>query len=90
MLQHAVTFAAGLASEGLIPVCAIYSSFLQRAYDQVIHDVALQKLPGRHCGDVPNAPPQIGRSCLADTQESPLLAFICCLSVCGLIMDECS
>lgn len=46
VLQHAVTFAAGLASEGLIPVCAIYSSFLQRAYDQVIHDVALQNLPG--------------------------------------------
>lgn len=39
--QHAVTFAAGLALEGLIPVCAIYSTFLQRAYDQIIHDVAL-------------------------------------------------
>jgi 1-deoxy-D-xylulose-5-phosphate synthase len=43
--QHAVTFAAGLACEGLKPVVAIYSTFLQRAYDQVIHDVALQKLP---------------------------------------------
>lgn len=43
--QHAVTLAAGLASEGLRPVVAIYSSFLQRAYDQLIHDVALQKLP---------------------------------------------
>jgi 1-deoxy-D-xylulose-5-phosphate synthase len=43
--QHAVTFAAGLACEGLRPVVAIYSTFLQRAYDQVIHDVALQKLP---------------------------------------------
>ncbi|MGM0442355.1 MAG: 1-deoxy-D-xylulose-5-phosphate synthase [Elusimicrobiota bacterium] len=43
--QHEVTFAAGLAREGLKPVCAIYSSFLQRAYDQVIHDVALQELP---------------------------------------------
>ncbi|BDU53546.1 1-deoxy-D-xylulose-5-phosphate synthase [Limnohabitans sp. INBF002] len=43
--QHAVTFAAGLACEGVKPVLAIYSTFLQRAYDQVIHDVALQKLP---------------------------------------------
>ncbi len=43
--QHAVTFAAGLAVEGLKPVVAIYSTFLQRAYDQLIHDVALQKLP---------------------------------------------
>jgi 1-deoxy-D-xylulose-5-phosphate synthase len=43
--QHAVTFAAGLACEGMKPVVAIYSTFLQRAYDQLIHDVALQKLP---------------------------------------------
>jgi len=43
--QHAVTFAAGLASEGYTPVCAIYSTFLQRAYDQIVHDVAIQKLP---------------------------------------------
>lgn len=43
--QHAVTFAAGLACEGYIPVVAIYSTFLQRAYDQIIHDVVLQKLP---------------------------------------------
>ncbi|RIK94821.1 MAG: 1-deoxy-D-xylulose-5-phosphate synthase [Proteobacteria bacterium] len=43
--QHAVTFAAGLAAEGLRPVCAIYSTFLQRAFDQVVHDVALQQLP---------------------------------------------
>jgi 1-deoxy-D-xylulose-5-phosphate synthase len=43
--QHAATFAAGLACEGMKPVLAIYSSFLQRAYDQLIHDVALQKLP---------------------------------------------
>ncbi|MEO5334329.1 MAG: 1-deoxy-D-xylulose-5-phosphate synthase [Magnetococcus sp. YQC-5] len=43
--QHAVTFAAGLACEGYIPVVAIYSTFLQRAYDQLIHDVVLQKLP---------------------------------------------
>jgi len=45
--QHAVTFAAGLAAEGLKPFCAIYSTFLQRAYDQVVHDVALQGLPVR-------------------------------------------
>ena len=43
--QHAVTFAAGLAAEGLRPVCAIYSTFLQRAFDQIVHDVALQRLP---------------------------------------------
>ncbi|MBF6613247.1 MAG: 1-deoxy-D-xylulose-5-phosphate synthase [Chloroflexi bacterium] len=43
--QHAVTFAAGLACENIKPVCAIYSTFLQRAYDQVIHDVCIQKLP---------------------------------------------
>lgn len=43
--QHAVTFAAGLATRGLRPVCAIYSTFLQRAFDQIVHDVALQKLP---------------------------------------------
>src|SRR6201997_2304606 len=43
--QHAVTFAAGLAAEGHKPVVAIYSTFLQRAYDQLIHDVALQNLP---------------------------------------------
>jgi 1-deoxy-D-xylulose-5-phosphate synthase len=49
--QHAVTFAAGLACEGLVPVCAIYSTFLQRAYDQVVHDVSLQKLPVRFAMD---------------------------------------
>ena len=49
--QHAVTFAAGLASEGFKPFCAIYSTFLQRAYDQVVHDVALQKLPVRFAID---------------------------------------
>jgi 1-deoxy-D-xylulose-5-phosphate synthase len=43
--QHGVTFAAGLATEGLIPVVAIYSTFMQRAYDQILHDVCLQKLP---------------------------------------------
>ena len=49
--QHAVTFAAGLAAEGLKPFCAIYSTFLQRAYDQIAHDVALQKLPVRFAID---------------------------------------
>lgn len=49
--QHAVTFAAGLASQGLIPFCNIYSSFMQRAFDQVIHDVALQKLQVILCLD---------------------------------------
>ncbi len=49
--QHAVTFAAGLATEGFKPVCAIYSTFLQRAYDQVMHDVALQNLPVRFALD---------------------------------------
>ena len=49
--QHAVTFAAGLATDGLEPFCAIYSTFLQRAYDQVVHDVALQNLPVRFAID---------------------------------------
>ena len=49
--QHAVTLAAGMATQGMIPFCAIYSTFLQRAYDQVIHDVALQKLPVIFCLD---------------------------------------
>lgn len=49
--QHAVTFSAGLASQGMIPFCNIYSSFMQRAYDQVIHDVALQKLNVVFCLD---------------------------------------
>ena len=49
--QHAVTLAAGMATQGLIPFCNIYSTFLQRAYDQVIHDVAIQKLPVIFCLD---------------------------------------
>ncbi|KAL9237691.1 hypothetical protein vseg_012211 [Gypsophila vaccaria] len=49
--QHAVTFAAGLACEGIKPFCVIYSSFMQRAYDQVVHDVDLQKLPVRFAMD---------------------------------------
>ncbi|MCB1384071.1 MAG: 1-deoxy-D-xylulose-5-phosphate synthase, partial [Notoacmeibacter sp.] len=49
--QHAVTFAAGLAGAGMKPVCAIYSTFLQRGYDQVVHDVAIQNLPVRFAID---------------------------------------
>ena len=49
--QHAVTFAAGLAAQGYRPFCAIYSTFLQRAYDQVVHDVAIQNLPVRFAMD---------------------------------------
>jgi 1-deoxy-D-xylulose-5-phosphate synthase len=49
--QHAVTFAAGLATEGMKPYCAIYSTFLQRAFDQVVHDVAIQSLPVRFALD---------------------------------------
>lgn len=49
--QHAVTFAAGMAAEGFIPFCNIYSSFMQRSYDQLIHDVALQQLPVVFCLD---------------------------------------
>src|SRR5690606_29591316 len=49
--QHAVTFAAGLASEGMRPFAAIYSTFLQRGYDQIVHDVAIQNLPVRFAID---------------------------------------
>lgn len=49
--EHAVTFAAGLAAGGLIPIVAVYSSFLQRAYDQILHDVCIQKLPVIFCID---------------------------------------
>jgi 1-deoxy-D-xylulose-5-phosphate synthase len=49
--QHAVTLAAGMASEGMIPYCTIYSTFIQRAYDQIIHDVAIQNLPVIFCLD---------------------------------------
>jgi 1-deoxy-D-xylulose-5-phosphate synthase len=49
--EHAVLFAAGMATRGMRPVCAIYSTFLQRAYDQIIHDVALQSLPVTFCMD---------------------------------------
>lgn len=49
--QHAVTFAAGLATQGLVPFCNIYSTFMQRAYDQVVHDVAIQNIPVVFCLD---------------------------------------
>jgi 1-deoxy-D-xylulose-5-phosphate synthase len=49
--QHAVTYSAGMATQGLIPFCNIYSTFIQRAYDQVIHDVCIQKLPVIFCLD---------------------------------------
>lgn len=49
--QHAVTFSAGMATQGMIPFCNIYSTFMQRAYDQIVHDVAIQKLPVIFCLD---------------------------------------
>ena len=49
--EHAVLFAAGMATSGFHPVCAIYSTFLQRAFDQIVHDVALQNLPVLFCMD---------------------------------------
>ena len=49
--QHAVTFAGGMAAGGLKPFCAIYSTFLQRGYDQIVHDIALQNLPVRFAID---------------------------------------
>ena len=70
--QHAVTFSAGLAAEGYIPFCNIYSSFLQRGYDQVIHDVALQNLPVIFCIDRAGL---VGEDC-ATHQGSFDLAFL--------------
>jgi 1-deoxy-D-xylulose-5-phosphate synthase len=58
--EHAVLFAAGMATRGLRPVCAIYSTFLQRAYDQIIHDVALQNLPVTFCMDRAGLSPNDG------------------------------
>jgi 1-deoxy-D-xylulose-5-phosphate synthase len=58
--EHAVLFAAGLATRGIRPVCAIYSTFLQRAYDQIIHDVALQNLPVTFCLDRAGLSPNDG------------------------------
>ena len=73
--QHAVTFAAELAAEGFKPFCAIYSTFLQRAYDQVVHDVALQKLPVRFAIDRAGLVGADG----ATHAGSFDLAFLCCL-----------
>jgi 1-deoxy-D-xylulose-5-phosphate synthase len=73
--QHAVTFAAGLATEGVKPVVAIYSTFLQRAYDQVVHDVAIQRLPVRFAMDRAGLVGQDG----ATHAGSYDLAYLCCL-----------
>ncbi len=73
--QHAVTFAAGLATEGLKPFAVIYSTFLQRAYDQVIHDVAIQNLPVRFAMDRAGLVGADG----ATHAGSFDLAYLCCL-----------
>jgi 1-deoxy-D-xylulose-5-phosphate synthase len=73
--QHAVTFAAGLAAEGFKPFCAIYSTFLQRAYDQVVHDVAIQNLPVRFALDRAGLVGADG----ATHAGSFDLAYLCCL-----------
>jgi len=73
--QHAVTFAAGLAAEGYKPFAAIYSTFLQRAYDQVVHDVAIQKLPVRFAIDRAGLVGADG----ATHAGSFDLAYLCCL-----------
>ena len=58
--EHAVLLAAGMATQGMHPVCAIYSTFLQRAYDQIIHDVCLQNLPVTFCLDRAGLSPNDG------------------------------
>jgi 1-deoxy-D-xylulose-5-phosphate synthase len=73
--QHAVTFAAGMATEGQKPFCAIYSTFLQRAYDQVVHDVAIQNLPVRFALDRAGLVGADG----ATHAGSFDLAYLCCL-----------
>jgi 1-deoxy-D-xylulose-5-phosphate synthase len=73
--QHAVTFAAGLATEGYKPFVAIYSTFLQRAYDQVVHDVAIQNLPVRFCLDRAGLVGADG----ATHAGAFDLAYLCCL-----------
>ncbi len=80
--QHAVTFAAGLACEGLKPVVAIYSTFLQRGYDQLIHDVALQNLPVMFALDRagivgPDGPTHAGLYDIAFTRCIPNMSIIC-------------
>src|SRR6185437_14291616 len=72
---HGVTFAAGLAAEGFKPFCAIYSTFLQRAYDQVVHDVAIQKLPVRFAMDRAGLVGADG----ATHAGSFDLSYLCCL-----------
>ena len=73
--QHAVTFAAGMATEGYKPFCAIYSTFLQRAYDQLVHDVAIQNLPVRFAIDRAGLVGADG----ATHAGSFDLAYLCCL-----------
>jgi 1-deoxy-D-xylulose-5-phosphate synthase len=73
--QHAVTFAAGLAAEGYRPFCAIYSTFLQRAYDQVVHDVAIQGLPVRFALDRAGLVGADGPTHAGSFD----LAYLCCL-----------
>lgn len=73
--QHAVTFAAGLASEGYKPFCAIYSTFLQRGYDQLVHDVAIQNLPVRFAMDRAGLVGADG----ATHAGAFDLAYLCCL-----------
>ena len=73
--QHAVTFAAGLATEGYRPFCAIYSTFLQRAYDQVVHDVAIQNLPVRFAMDRAGLVGADGSTHAGSFD----LAYLCCL-----------
>ena len=80
--QHAVTFAAGMACEGLKPVVAIYSTFLQRAYDQLVHDVALQKLPMVFALDRaglvgPDGPTHAGMFDIAYTRCIPNMSVAC-------------
>jgi 1-deoxy-D-xylulose-5-phosphate synthase len=80
--QHAITFAAGLACEGLKPVVAIYSTFLQRGYDQLIHDVALQNLPMVFALDRagivgPDGPTHAGMYDIAFTRCIPNMSIIC-------------
>jgi 1-deoxy-D-xylulose-5-phosphate synthase len=73
--QHAVTFAAGMAADGMKPFCAIYSTFLQRAYDQVVHDVAIQNLPVRFALDRAGLVGADGPTHAGSFD----LAYLCCL-----------
>ena len=79
--QHAVTFAAGLACEGMAPFVAIYSTFLQRGYDQIVHDVCLQKLPGTHLTDQ-------GRTSKLTASLMVLLVTICFDLLCLFVRDQ--